>query len=241
MCGRFTQLAPWSELVGLYRLSKDAPPLNLAPRYNIAPTESAPIVRLRRDGSRELVMARWGLIPSWAKDARAGARAINARAETIDRLPTFREPFARRHCLVIADGFYEWRKLAAGKRQPYYVTLPENRPFAFAGLWQIWRSSTGERVDSFTIIVTAANDLLRALHDRMPVLLEPERFDEWLDSTRPAAEAKRLLVPYAGPMTIFPVGRAVNKAGSEEPDYIDPIGPSVTGTVAAPLPEPGLL
>jgi putative SOS response-associated peptidase YedK len=240
MCGRFTQLKSWTELVRLYRLADDAVPLNLGPRYNIAPTENAPIVRLRRDGSgRELVMARWGLVPPWSKDV-SGARAINARAETVHHLPTFRGAFAKRRCLVAADGFFEWRKLPGGGKQPYFLTLPDERPFAFAGLWEIWRSPSGERVDSFTIVVTAANDLLRPVHDRMPVILETDRFDAWLDVGRSAAEARRLLVPYEGPMVAFPVSRRVNKAGDDDPVCIAPVGPSVTGSGPVPLPEPHL-
>lgn len=239
MCGRFTQLRSWTELVRLYRLADDAVPLNLGPRYNVAPTENVPIVRLRRDGtSRELVMARWGLVPPWSKDISVGARAINARAETVDRLATFRNAFTKRRSLVPADGFYEWRKLPDGGKQPYYLTLPQGRPFVFAGLWEIWRGPAGERVDSCTIVVTAANDFLRPIHDRMPVILEPDRFDAWLDTGRPAAEALALLVPYNGAMTAFPVAKRVNKAGDDDPACITAVGPSVTGTAARPLPEP---
>ena len=186
---------------------------------NIAPTESVPIVRLRRrDGSgRELVTARWGLVPPWAKDVRVGARAINARAETLDRLPTFRTAFARRRCLVVADGFYEWRNLADGGKQPYYLTLPDDRPFAFAGLWEVWRSPAGDWIDSFTIIVTTANDFLRPIHQRMPVILEPDLFDAW-----------------GWTSTV----RRRRPTPSSSLTRIAAIGPSVTRTDAMPFPEP---
>ncbi len=239
MCGRFSQLRSWTELVELYRLADDAVPLNLGARYNVCPTENVPIIRLRKNGnSRELAMARWGLVPPWSKDIRIGARAINARAETIDRLPMFRGAFAKRRCLVPADGFYEWRKLLDGSKQPYYLTLSRGRPFAFAGLWEVWRGPADERVDSFTIIVTAANDFLSPIHDRMPVILDPNQLDAWLDTSRSAAEALALLVPYRGEMTAFPVGKRVNKPGNDDPACIVAAGPSVTGSAAVPLPEP---
>ncbi len=239
MCGRYTQLRPWAELVRLYRLADGAIALNLGPRYNIAPSENVPIVRLRADGGgAQLVEARWGLVAPWAKDTGSRARAINARAETVERLPSFRAAFSRRRCLVVADGFYEWRKRVDGSKQPYYLTLPDDRPFAFAGLWEAWRSPDGERLESFTIIVTLANAFLRPIHERMPVILEPEHFDAWLDVRRSAAEARALLAPYDRAMTVCPVAKLVNKAGTDDAACIAAIGPSVTGTEAVPLPEP---
>jgi putative SOS response-associated peptidase YedK len=215
-------------LVELYRLTGTTPQ-NLAPRYNIAPTQAVPIVRrAAAGGRRELVQVRWGLIPSWAKDEKIGYSTINARAETVAEKPAFRAAFTNRRCLVITDGFFEWRSVRGQKRKlPYYVRLAENAPFAFAGLWERWRNPAGEPVESCTIIVTAANALLAPIHDRMPVILMPERFDAWLDAATVAA-ARAMLVPYLAEMALTPVSTVVNSTSHEGPDCLEPVGPTVT-------------
>jgi len=159
MCGRYTQLMSWSEMIELYRITDTTHRLNLPPRYNIAPTQDAPVVRAIGDG-RRLDMLRWGLVPAWAKDIDIGTRMINARAETVAEKPSFKAAFRRRRCLVPADGFYEWQKMPAGK-QPYRITLKGGEPFAFAGLWERWeRAPDGKPVETFTIITTEANGRL---------------------------------------------------------------------------------
>lgn len=234
MCGRFTQLRPWSELVELYRITFDLQPLNIPARYNVAPSQDVPVVRQgpalgqgKDGGSRELRLMRWGLVPSWAKDIKIGYRTINARAETVHMLPAFRAAFRQRRCLVVADGFYEWRQQPAGAKQPYYITLPERRPFAFAGLWEQWRDAEGRDIESCTIIVTAASEALRPIHDRMPVILEPDAFDLWLDTGRSLEETRTLFAPYGGELAMWPVSRTVNSVRNDVPDCIAPVGPPV--------------
>lgn len=226
MCGRFTQTRTWPELVELYRLADTLGPSPLQPRYNIAPTQDVPVVR-RRDGSeaRELTLARWGLIPSWAKDMDMGARMINARAETVHEKPSFRRAFRHRRCLVAADGFYEWRKQPRGAKQPYFITVGGGRPFAFAGLWEAWNAPVGHMVESCTIITTEANDDLRPIHDRMPVILTPEAFDRWLAPSLPLDDARALLKPFDGEMTAYPVGLGVNNARNDDPGCMERHGP----------------
>ena len=230
MCGRYTQVRAWSDLVRLYRITAPATPLNLPPRYNVAPTQDVPVVRSdRKGGERELVMMRWGLVPFWAKDIGVGVKMINARAETIADKPAFRHAFRQRRCLVVADGFYEWQAaVGRGRKQPYFITIDGDRPFAFAGLWETWTSPEGGRVDSCTIVVTSANDQLRPMHDRMPAVLGPEVFDLWLDTTASLDQAKSLLAPYAGEMTIYPVSHLVNAVGNDEPACVQPVAPAST-------------
>jgi putative SOS response-associated peptidase YedK len=162
--------------------------------YNVAPTQKVAAVRLP-DSRRELVSLRWGLIPSWAEDPKIGSRLINARAETAADKPSFRAAFRTRRCLLPADGFYEWQKLAGGK-QPFYFRRRDGRPFAFAGLWEQWRNPADEIIESCTILTTAANAVVRPVHDRMPVILDPAAYDRWLDpNVRQAELVQPLLRP----------------------------------------------
>lgn len=224
MCGRYTQMRSWAELVELYEITANLRPLNLPARYNAAPTDVLPVVRLARDlPERELVTLRWGLVPFWAKDLSAGAKAINARAETVATAASFRSAFRERRCLVVADGFFEWLKRPDGRKQPYRVTRAGDALFAFAGLWESWKSPEGERTQTFTIIVTDANAALRPIHARMPVILEPQQFGAWLDTSRPLAEAQALLVPYAGQLTLQPVSSAVNSVRIDDASCIAPL------------------
>jgi putative SOS response-associated peptidase YedK len=223
MCGRYTQLRSWPELVELYNITRVGPPPNLPARYNVAPTQNVPIVRRPEDaGGRELVLARWGLIPFWAKDAKIGTRTINARAETVAEKPSFREAFKRRRCLVVADGFYEWQKRTGGQKQPYFISVASEAPFAFAGLWETWNDPEGGRVESCTIIVTEANEALRPIHDRMPVILRPDGFDPWLDAA--PGDARAMLQPFAGDMTLYPVSTRVNNVRNDDAGCMERIG-----------------
>jgi putative SOS response-associated peptidase YedK len=193
---------------------------NLRPRYNIAPTQEIAIVRAV-EGERQLATVRWGLIPFWSKDARAAAKCINARADTLATTASFREAFKRRRALVPADGFYEWRKLEDGTKQPYLVRLRSGLPFAFAGLWEAWKGADG-RVESATIVTTEANAVMAPLHQRMPVLLDPADYDRWLDPTQP--DAAHLLVPCPDDwLEIFPVSKRVNSPRIDEEDLILPV------------------
>ena len=214
MCGRYSQLMSWRELVELYGLTNlDFKP-NLPPRYNLAPTQDGPIVRRAETGARELAVARWGLIPAWAKEASIGARMINARAEGVADKPAFRAAFRRRRCLVPASGFYEWQAQGRGAKQPYYITLADGGAMTFAGLWERWTDPAAQRpVESYTILTTEANALLAPIHakHRMPVILDPADFDSWLDPAK--GDPSGLLRPYpAEAMTAYPVSPEVNKA-----------------------------
>ena len=213
MCGRFTQHYSWHDIEALYGLSGAA--RNLQPHYNIAPTDTVDAV-VCGDGGAGLASMRWGLVPSWWKKSLKELPAtFNARAETVAEKPMFRDAFRRRRCIIPASGYYEWRKAPSG-RDPWYITGSGGGVLSFAGLWDIWTDpDTGERLRSCTIIVTAANALTGAVHDRMPVLLEPPGFAAWLDGTagpsvlRPAAEDR---------LRMWPVSRRVNRAGAGDDD-----------------------
>jgi putative SOS response-associated peptidase YedK len=219
MCGRFTLTTPAQavhQLFPLFDLAEEPA------RYNIAPTQGILAVRAGPDGKPELAHLRWGLVPAWADDPAIGNRLINARAETAASKPAFRAAFRRRRCLIVADGFYEWQK-SGGRKQPYYFQLRDGVPFAFAGLWEHW--DRGERpLDTCTILTTDANDLLRPIHDRMPVILPRESFERWLDPTFQAVpELEALLQPYpATAMAGHPVSSLVNNPRHEDPACIAP-------------------
>jgi len=196
----------------------------LAPRFNIAPTQAVAAVRARADGRRELVALTWGLIPSWSKDRVIGGRMINARAETVAEKPAFRAALRARRCLVLADGFYEWQQLGT-RKQPHHIRMRDGRPFAFAGLWERWTPPDGDPVESCTIITTVPNEVVAPIHDRMPVILAPADLDRWLDpSSRDPAAVAALLRPYpAGDMTAYPVSLRVNSPGADDPSCVVPL------------------
>ncbi|NOX63767.1 MAG: SOS response-associated peptidase [Chloroflexi bacterium] len=221
MCGRFALVASAQELADLFDLD-DAP--DPAPRYNIAPTQPVLAVRVSPETrEREFALFRWGLIPSWAKDPGMSARMINARAETAAEKPAFRAAFRRRRCLIPATGFYEWRKQPGGK-QPYFVTMQDDRPFAMAGLWEYWLGADGSEVASCTILTTQPNELVESLHTRMPVILPKTAFDEWLDPATPPDILRHLLRPYpAEEMLAYPVSRLVNNPANDGPECIEPL------------------
>jgi len=220
VCGRFTLSTP----ADLVAEALEVPaPCAFEARYNVAPTQVAPVVRQPREGARRMHMLRWGLVPSWARDARIGSRMINARAESVLERPAFREAFRRRRCLVPADGFFEWQPRGGGKH-PFLVRLRGGGVFAMAGLWARWRSPDGEPLDSFTVLTTTPNEVVAPLHDRMPVILPPERYAPWLDPTLEAPALTALLAPFpASAMERFEVSRAVNDARRDEPVCIAPV------------------
>jgi putative SOS response-associated peptidase YedK len=223
MCGRFTLTAPAETVATQFELP-DVPAME--PRYNIAPTQPVVAVRLDAEsGTRDLAMLHWGLIPFWAKDPQIGARMINARSETVAEKPAFRNAFRRRRCLVVGDGFYEWQKVQGGK-QPHYIRLRDGSPFAFAGLWERWQGPDERVVESCTLLTTTPNELIRPLHNRMPVLLAPEQYAVWLDTEEQDSEALRaLLGPYpAAAMEAYPVSRWVNSPAHDDPQCIAPLG-----------------
>ncbi|MEW5772535.1 MAG: SOS response-associated peptidase [Thermodesulfobacteriota bacterium] len=224
MCGRFGFDIPRQVLAEHFGL--DAA-YEIAPRYNIAPTQEAPAVLPHPDsGARVLRSLRWGLVPSWAKDAKGGARLVNARAETAAEKPAFRAAFKRRRCLAPAAGFYEWKRQETGK-QPYWIRLLGGGPLAFAGLWDHWLDpQSGATLYTFAILTCPANPLAATLHDRMPVILPPAAYAAWLDpaATRPDLEA--LLAPFpAGLMEAWPVSKRVNNPRNDDPSLLDKVEP----------------
>ena len=221
MCGRFILKTPFSELVRLYNLTNS---VNLAPRYNVAPTQDVAVVRPGENG-RSLAMIRWGLVPWWAKDLKIGASMINAKAETIEQKPAFRDAFHARRCILPADGFYEWKKLHAKRRQPYAIVPRDGGLFSFAGLWERWRNrESGETVQSCTIVTTVPNELCAPIHNRMPAILPPDAWERWLGEARASnEELLALLGPYpADAMRAFAIGPRVGNVNNEGPELIEP-------------------
>lgn len=220
MCGRFTQ-AQIAELDREIFKLLEMPALE--PRYNIAPTQDAGVIRQRPNGERVMHLLRWGLIPAWAKDPAIGNRMINARAETATTKPAFEKPFRRQRCVVPVDGFYEWKKTKEGK-QPFYICRRDGGPLAFAGLWDRWQGPSDDAVDSFTILTTTPNALVAPIHNRMPVILASHTIDDWLDTARRDVEQlQELLRPYPEEeMTAYPVSRYVNKPSNEGPECVTP-------------------
>lgn len=266
MCGRFTLTIPADEIAEYFRILEGgmaAAGGHLGPRYNIAPTQPVACVRQvhpRHEGhadpspdrsgnsapraasGRELVEMRWGLIPYWAKDSAIGNRLINARSESVAEKPAYKEAFLQRRCLVVADGFYEWKRLQGGK-QPYFIHMKDRRPFAFAGLWERWRPRESQleqlaapgkprvpvtdegRVESCAFLTIGPNDVLRGIHDRMPVILPRRHWDTWLDpDVGDADELGSLLLPYpAEEMDAYPVSTHVNKPANDDPACREPL------------------
>lgn len=217
MCGRYSLTTPAEAVMALFRLP---PGPNLPARYNIAPTQDVPVVRLV-DGARAMAHLRWGLVPPWAEDPRVGARMINARAETVATRTAFREAYRYRRCLVAADGFFEWQKLPDGQKQAYWITLGDRGPFAFAGLWERWNDPEGEVVESCTIITTEANPLLAPIHGRMPVILDAADYDLWLDVAPGDGAVGGLLRAYdEALMRTTPVSSRVNSVAHDDADCI---------------------
>ena len=222
MCGRFAFYSPAEAAAALFGADACS---GFDPSYNLAPTQSIPVVRNAEQG-RELVALRWGLVPFWAKDLSIGNRMINARAETVAEKPSFRNAYRKRRCLVLADGFYEWHK-EGEQKTPYFICAKDGKPMGFAGLWEDWTDKeTGESVQTATIVTTAANDFMAPLHQRMPVIFTPDNGDRWLNmddnllnefpSFQPALKA-------------WPVSRRVNNPRNNDQSLIDPTGETLAG------------
>lgn len=220
MCGRFALYSDPAVLARRFEI--EALP-KLHPRYNVAPTQNIPIVR-EEGGNRRFALARWGLIPLWAKDMKIGYHTINARAETVAEKPAFRNAFKHRRCLIPADGFYEWQAVPGSKvKQPWFIALQDREPMAFAGLWEKWRNPEGEELESCSIIVTEANEIMRPIHDRMPVILAPGDWDAWLETeAKDVGGLQSLLKPYpAEGMAAWPVSTTVNSPKNDSAECME--------------------
>lgn len=220
MCGRFVFEHSPEQLLKLYRLSSVP---DLSPRYNIAPSQQIAVVRQQNGGDRELTFLQWGLIPSWAKDPAIGYKMINARSETVHEKPSFKQAFHARRCIIPASGFYEWEK--AGKEKiPHYIHLRDGGIMSLAGLWERWKSPEGKELVTCTILTTAANNLVKKLHDRMPVILHRAEFDIWLD--RDIDDVNRLTElfhPYpSDQLEEYVVTKDVNSPNNDSPGCIIP-------------------
>lgn len=218
MCGRFAFFSPAEAITALFDVEF---PLPLEPRYNITPGSF--IITLRGDAQSTLEPAvlKWGLVPSWSKDPKIGNRLINARAETVAEKPSYRAAFKRRRCVILADGFYEWRPVGGGK-VPYFITRGDRVPAALAGLWETWQGPDGEELETCTILTTAANELLSPIHARMPVILAPDAAQRWISGEADQREVAQQLLqsPENERLEFWPVSRAVNNPRNDAPDLI---------------------
>jgi len=224
MCGRFTLITDPAQLqIAFPWVSFPNAMQNIPPRYNIAPSQ--PVAVIPNTPPHLPDFFTWGLVPSWAKDPQIGYRLINARAETLARKPSFRNAYRRRRCLILADGFYEW-KAGTNPRQktPYFIHMKDKSPFAIAGLWEIWQSADGSEIKSCTIITTQPNSLLKPIHNRMPVILKKQDYPVWLSpDEQPPENIQPLLAPYpADKMIAYPVSRRVNNPTNDSPECIQP-------------------
>ncbi|MGA7887783.1 MAG: SOS response-associated peptidase [Acidobacteriaceae bacterium] len=220
MCGRYYRRSDKQRIAEAFRIGIP-PTFDILPSYNVAPQTFQPIVRLDAESrQRELALLRWGLIPFWAKDAKIGYSTINAKAETLATAPAFRAALKRRRCLVPADGFYEWQPLDTKTKQPWAITLKDGSPFAFAGLWDTWKDkTTGQPLETYTIITTEPNELTAKLHNRMPVIVAPRDYERWLAPADPARLPIDLLRPFdADLMTSWKVSPAVGNVRNNSPD-----------------------
>jgi putative SOS response-associated peptidase YedK len=220
MCGRYTLTTDAQALVDIFQIERLLfDPAELRPRFNIAPSQAVPIVRITETG-RELLLARWGLVPHWSREATTKYSTINARAESVAEKPTYRDAFRRKRCLIPATGFYEWKREGETK-VPYYIHPQDAGAFALAGLWDRWERD-GEGFDSCSIIVTQANPAMQQIHERMPVILNPVQYNTWLNTGHfNRAQLQSLLLPFSGELDIYPVSRKVNSPGNDAPALIE--------------------
>lgn len=222
MCGRFTLTIEIEDLQAAFELENMAS-IPWTPRFNIAPSQ--PVAVITQEKPHRIEWMNWGLVPSWSKDPQIGNRLINARAETLAEKPSFKNAYTRRRCLIPADGFYEWMHLkkGAGKGDPYYFSLSGHHPFAFAGIWELWQNSQGDEIYSCSIITCAANELVKPIHERMPVILDEKSSSFWLGK-HSVQELNTILVPYASEkMRSYPVSPMVNNPVNENADCIKPV------------------
>jgi putative SOS response-associated peptidase YedK len=224
MCGRFAFYSAHDATRDLFALPDGTPAIE--PRYNIAPTQYVPVVRVDAAGERRLSMLYWGLVPHWAREKSIGAKMINARSETLAEKPSFRVAYRKRRCLVLASGYYEWQALPSGK-QPWFIRRPDGRPFAMAGLWESWSEPEGDRdaaLESCAIVTTAAAGRIADLHHRVPAVLAPADYTSWLDPALSDAAALAPLLggPRDGDLEPISVSRRVNNARNEGPELIAP-------------------
>jgi putative SOS response-associated peptidase YedK len=230
MCGRYAITSPPEAVQRIFGVPERP---NWPARYNVAPTQDVPVVRLGDDGGRHLVHLRWGLVPFWADEPGIGARMINARADSAPTKPAFRAAFARRRCLVVADAFYEWQKpeQTGGRKQPYCITRADGEPFGFAGLWERWRPPDGgEPLESCTILTTDANAVLQPIHERMPVMLDPAVFAQWLDPEASRDDLTALLRPAPDDsVRAFRISTRVNKVAHDDPEVMAPLDAPSSG------------
>jgi putative SOS response-associated peptidase YedK len=219
MCGRYTVTVSPQALRTLFDYAEQP---NFPARYNIAPTQPIAIVRLV-DGRRQFALVRWGLLPSWVEDPKGFSLLINARGESVNDKPAFRNAMKRRRCLIPADGFYEWQAAGARKR-PFYVRAKSGKPFAFAGLWETWAGPNGEELDTAAIVTTRANKTLAAIYERMPVIVPPEAFDLWLSTNEADAETAAALIAPAPDdlLEAYEISTAVNRVANDHPKLIEP-------------------
>jgi putative SOS response-associated peptidase YedK len=226
LCGRITLRVSPVELRDIFEVVRGCESIeDWSPRFNVAPTTQMICFRHSTTG-RELFPARWGLIPSWSKDARQAVSAINAKSETVATKPMFRSAFKSRRCVVVASGFYEWQKLGSKTKQPYYITLTSGLPMPFAGLWEWWRGEQGNEIVTCTICTTTANTMMAPFHDRMPVILPHALIDHWFD---PAKSSTEDLLPILGQypsdeMQAWPVSTEVGNVRNQGERLIEPIG-----------------
>jgi putative SOS response-associated peptidase YedK len=237
MCGRYVITSSPEAIRALFRYLEQP---YFPARYNIAPTQPIPVVRIV-EGKRTFTLMRWGLIPAWVKDPRRFSLLINARGESLSEKPAFRYAMRRRRCLVPADGFYEWKRSGGGKR-PYFVRPRHAGPIAFAGLWETWMGPNGEEMDTAYIITTVANRTLVPIHGRMPVIVAPDAFELWLDCIREddCTAAALIAPPPDGLLEAYEISAAVNHATNDSPDLVEPLGVQALAAVrpaAAPSPE----
>lgn len=221
MCGRFTQVLSWREIVRLYRLTLDQLNRNTAARYNIAPTQDVPFIHLDKEGNQAVSDGRWWLVPHWAKELQSRYPMFNARSEDAEKKPAFRDAYKGRRCLVPADGWYEWTKGEDGGKDPWYIHLPDRAPFSFAGLWA---HNSALDVVSFTLLTASAVSPIDKVHTRMPIVLDEGVYDQWLDPETPVPDAKDLLQHNRGAdFEFYRVGRQVNSSKSDEASMVEPL------------------
>lgn len=219
MCGRYAITTPLDAMQRLFAFQGQL--INMPARYNVAPTQNIPIVRLE-NGARKFAMVRWGLVPPWANEMPKEKPLINARSETIAEKPSFRAAYQSKRCLVIADGFYEWQRSGA-KPLPYYISRANGEMFAMAGIWESWISPNGEPIESAAIVTISANEMMSEIHHRMPVVIGPDSFDIWLSTGGDGTnEADRLLTPSQDDFfSMIPVSTAVNKVANDGPELVE--------------------